>query len=39
MREYFIIFDANDKVLAYVDRKGLNDWMENATGEWYYTIA
>jgi hypothetical protein len=39
MKEYFVIFDANDKVIAYVDRKGLNDWLENVEGEWYYTMA
>ena len=39
MKEYFIIFDLNDKELAIVDRKGLNDWLENVKGEWYYVMA
>lgn len=39
MKEYFIIFDSNDKVLAHVDRKGLNNWLENVKGEWYYVMA
>jgi hypothetical protein len=39
MKEYFIIFDSNDKVIAYVDRKGLNNWLESSKGDWYYTQA
>ena len=35
----YVIFDKNDTILAYVDQKGLNDWLEFKSDlEWYFQL-